>query len=156
MRLVPGTIPDMETFVTRRATLSDLDPLSRLMRLFPAPTVPDERYVRKCFTALLSDPKAFVAVAVETDGTVIGYLSGYRHAAFYSGGEIAWCDEVYVTEDKRGRGAGKELMRAFELWAMQNRCVQVSLATAGAKGFYESIGYKSTASYFKKYLPPGK
>ena len=41
---------------------------------------------------------------------------------------------------------------AFEEWAGQNHCVLVSLATAGAKEFYEALGYEAKASYFKKYL----
>jgi GNAT superfamily N-acetyltransferase len=142
----------MKPLMIRQATSSDLDLLTTLIRLFPAPTVPDEGYIRSCFIALLSDPKAYLAVAVDHDGTVVGYLSGYRHAAFYAGGETAWCDEVFVKEDQRRRGVGKQLMQAFEQWAGQNRCVLVSLATAGAKGFYESLGYATRASYFKKYL----
>ena len=85
---------------------------------------------------------------------MVGYLSGYRHFAFYAGGETAWCDEVLVREDLRRRGVGRQLMGGFELWAAQNRCVLVSLATAGAKEFYEALGYTTKAAYFKKYLSP--
>ncbi len=101
---------------------------------------------------LVSDPKAYLAIAVRADSSVIGYLSGYRHAALYAGGETAWCDEIYVHEDQRRSGVGKQLMLDFERWAEENRCVLVSLATAGAKSFYETLGYTSKASYFKKYL----
>jgi GNAT superfamily N-acetyltransferase len=59
---------------------------------------------------------------------------------------------VFVREDQRSHGLGTQLMQAFELWAVQNRCILVALATAGAKGFYESLGYATKASYFKKYL----
>jgi GNAT superfamily N-acetyltransferase len=106
--------------------------------------------------AAISDPKAYVAVAVDPDGSFVGYLSGYRHLAFYAGGEAAWCDEVLVREDQRRRGVGRQLMRDFELWATQNRCVLVSLATAGAKEFYQALGYATKASYFKKYLSPAQ
>jgi GNAT superfamily N-acetyltransferase len=142
----------MDHFPVRRARASDLDGFTALARLFPAPTVPDENCIRTCFLAAISDPKAYIAVAVDPDGAIGGYLSGYRHFAFYAGGETAWCDEVLVREDRRRRGAGRQLMRGFELWATQNRCVLVSLATAGAKEFYQALGYAEKASYFKKYL----
>lgn len=142
----------MGTFSVRQASTPDLDRLTALVQLFPAPAVPDESYIRSCFTAAISDPKAYVAVAVDADGAIVGYLSGYRHLAFYAGGETAWCDEVLVRADQRRRGVGRQLMRAFELWAGKSRCVLVSLATAGAKEFYQTLGYETRASYFKKYL----
>jgi hypothetical protein len=79
----------------RRAISSDLNHLTALIRAFPSPTIPGEGYIRSCLTTLLSDPKAYLAVAVDADGTVVGYLSGYRHAAFYAAGETVWCDEVF-------------------------------------------------------------
>src|SRR5690242_9867373 len=100
----------------RCAVSSDLEPLIPLMRLFPSPTTPDEEYIRNCFEGVLSNPKAYLAVAVEPDGAIVGYLSGYRHAAFYAVGETAWCDEVFVKEDRRCHGLGTQLMQAFELW----------------------------------------
>lgn len=142
----------MESFVIRQATPSDLDSLASLILLFPTPTIPDEGYIPRCFMALLSEQRAYLAVAVEPNGTIVGYVSGYRHAAFYAGGETAWCDEVFVKEEQRRCGAGSQLMLAFELWATQNSCVLVSLATSGAKEFYEALGYATKASYFKKYL----
>jgi GNAT superfamily N-acetyltransferase len=142
----------MGTFSVRQASTPDLDRLTALVQLFPAPAVPDESYIRSCFTAAISDPKAYVAVAVDADGAIVGYLSGYRHLAFYAGGETARCDEVLVRADQRRRGVGRHLMRAFELWAGKSRCVLVSLATAGAKEFYQTLGYETGASYFKKYL----
>lgn len=142
----------MDNFSVRRARASDLEGFTALVRLFPAPALPDVNCIRTRFLAAISDPKAYVAVAVDSDGAIAGYLSGYRHFAFYAGGETAWCDEVLVREDRRRRGIGRQLMRGFELWATRNRCILVSLATAGAKEFYHALGYATKASYFKKYL----
>ncbi len=139
----------------RHVLPADLEHLIPLIRLFPSPTAPNEEYTRDNFGAVLSNPRAYLAVAVEVDGTLVGYLSGYRHATFYASGETAWCDEVFVREDCRCRGIGTLLMGAFELWAIQHGCILVSLATAGAKEFYESLGYASKASYYKKYLSKG-
>ena len=61
-------------------------------------------------------------------------------------------DELFVTSEYRERGIGRQLMGAFEAWALGRGCILVSLATRGAGPFYERLGYAATAEYFKKYL----
>ena len=61
--------------------------------------------------------------------------------AFYAGGVTAWVDEILVAPAFRGRGAGAQLMAAFESWAAQQGCVLIALATLGAAPFYEHLGY---------------
>lgn len=121
------------------------------MRSFPAPTQPSEQVVLSCPEAKLSDPHSYVVV-LEDDGDLIGYISGYCHLAFYAGSETAGVDELLIHENRRGEGWGRSLMEGFEKWAALQSCVLVSLATAGAGGFYEAIGYTSKAGYYKKYL----
>ena len=43
-------------------------------------------------------------------------------------------------------------MTRFEEISKKKECLLVSLATFGAKGFYEKLGYSSKAGYYKKYL----
>lgn len=93
----------------------------------------------------------FHAVA-EHEGALTGYVAGYRHPTFYAAGETAWVDELLVDSNYRGRGVGQRLMAAFEQWASNHGCTLVGLATAGARGFYERLGYESKAGYYKKYL----
>lgn len=50
----------------------------------------------------LGDSAAYMLVA-ENELGLVGYVSGYRHAAFYAGGETAWGDEVLVSESLRDR-----------------------------------------------------
>ena len=45
---------------------------------------------------------------------MVGYVSGYRHAAFYAGGDVAWIDEILVSARCRARSIGGLLMAAFE------------------------------------------
>lgn len=52
----------------------------------------------------------------------------------------------------RDREVGTQLMAKFEQIAEQHECILISLATSGAKGFYEKLGYISKAAYYKKYL----
>jgi GNAT superfamily N-acetyltransferase len=81
---------------------------------------------------------------------LVGYVSGYCHATFYTGGVTAWVDELLVLEPIRGSGIGRQLMDAFEQWAKDRESVLVSLATRGAAAFHEHRGYTSKAGYYKE------
>ncbi len=138
----------------RSATLNDASTLFNLVLQFPTPTPPDEVAFGRSLSQKLYDPMSRVAVAA--DGTELcGYISGTRHATFYANGNTAWVDEILVVESSRGNGTGRLLLADFEDWALSGGCVLVGLATAGAKSFYERLGYASKAGYFKKYLVRG-
>jgi GNAT superfamily N-acetyltransferase len=122
-----------------------------LVRLFPTPTPSDEKAFSASFRAKLSDPASYLAVA-DCQGSLVGYLSGDCHPTFYAAGRAAWIDEVFVLPEFRRQGIGRRLLEAFEQWARQQNCVLVSLATAGAREFYEHLGYTSKAGYYKKYM----
>lgn len=137
----------------RPAELQDSAELFELIQAFPTPTsVPLlQAFFPSCLTAKLLDPHSFLAVAAKAE-SLLGYFSGYYHPAFYSGGNTAWIDEVLVSPEYRRQGIGRQLMSAFEDWAVRQDCVLVSLATAGSRDFYEPLGYTSKAGYYKKYF----
>lgn len=135
----------------RPAQAHDEGVLFPLVSAFPTPSAIELSEYSRMFRQKLSDPSAFLAVA-SSDGRLVGYLSGYRHAAFYAGGSTAWVDEIFVVGALRKHGVGRTLMAAFEAWALQGGCKLVSLATAGAGDFYGRLGYATKAGYYKKYL----
>ena len=100
---------------------------------------------------MLADLSAALLIA-EVDGRVVGYVAGFRHVTFYASGYVAWIDEIFVSPDVRERGIGRRLIESFEVWADQQDCKLVGLATGGAAPFYEKLGYASRAGYYKKYL----
>ena len=55
-----------------------------------------------------------------------------------------------VREDCRRNGLGRELMSAFERWAMERHSRLITLATRRAAPFYTAIGYEQSAVYFRK------
>ena len=137
--------------IVRKATRGDERQLFALARSFPTPTPPELSVFRHAFESMLADCSSALFVA-ELDGRLVGYLAGYSHITFYAGGYTAWVDEILVSPDHRRSGIGKNLMDNFEVWARQRDCALVGLATAGASGFYEQLGYASKANYYKKYL----
>ena len=135
----------------RKATHGDERELFALARAFPTPTPPDLSTFRRAFESMLADLSSVIFVA-EVDGRLAGYLCGNRHVTFYASGYTAWVDEIFIAPPHRRIGIGTGLMDGFEAWAAQRGCTLVGLATGGASGFYERLGYASTAGYFKKYL----
>jgi GNAT superfamily N-acetyltransferase len=105
----------------------------------------------RTYPALLADENACLLVATEAAGCV-GYLLGFRHLTFFANGAVGWVEEVIVDAGHRGRGAGRELMGAFEQWAAARDCALVALATRRAAAFYLAIGYQESASYLRKVL----
>jgi GNAT superfamily N-acetyltransferase len=138
----------------RSAAASDRSALFELVRGFPTPTPPDSEQFSRALDAKLPDPSSCLLVA-EHERRLVGYVSGYCHAALYAGGVTAWVDELLVLEPLRGTGIGRQLMDAFEQWAHDRKSVLVSLATRGAAAFYEHRGYTTKAGYFKKYFAIG-
>ena len=135
----------------RSANASDEASLLGLARAFPTPTPSDDATLSGIFREKLSDPCSFLAVA-ERGASLVGYVSGHRHPAFYAGGGTAWVDEILVAGDVRHNGIGRLLMGTLESWAGESGCTLVSLATAGARDFYGRLGYSTQAGYYKKYL----
>ena len=74
------------------------------------------------------------------------------HTPFHANAPMFWVDEILVRQDSRNSGIGKHLMSMAEQWSANRGCVQILLASSGAGGFYETLGYQATAGYFKKAL----
>jgi GNAT superfamily N-acetyltransferase len=136
----------------RRVEARDEDAIFDLVRSFPTPTPCDRDACAAALRLKLADPSCFTAVALDDDQrTLAGYVAGCCHVTFYAGW-TAWVDEIFVREERRTQGIGRLLMAAFEAWAAERQCTLVGLATAGARPFYERLGYAGKAGYYKKYL----
>lgn len=138
----------------RMAVAADAVQLLELVRAFPTPTPIGEDAYFSMLQQKIADACSFVAVA-ERNETLVGYVAGHRHSAFYAAGDTAWVDEILVLPTERRSGVGRMLMGAFERWASEAGCKLTSLATAGAADFYRALGYNTKAGYFKKYLGNG-
>ena len=100
----------------------------------------------------MDDEGARLFVAADELGMVNGYLLGFVHDAFFANGTIAWIEEMYVSEEMRRSGVGLVLEEQFELWARNRGATLIALATRRASAFYTAIGYKESASYYRKFL----
>jgi len=103
-------------------------------------------------TDLVTDP----ATDPATDDAPLGYLLASVHLTFLANGPVCWVEEVMVVPAHRRRGLGAALMAHAERWATERGAAYVSLASRRAGGFYESLGYDDSATFYRRDLPSSK
>ena len=97
-----------------------------------------------------------VAFVAEIDGRVVGLITSHILATLHHTEPVALLTTLVVSEDSRGSGVGRELVRAAEEWARgagaERMSVTSGLQRADAHRFYERLGYKQTGLRFGKVL----
>jgi GNAT superfamily N-acetyltransferase len=141
-------------FIVRSATPDDRQQLYPLVRELATSFEPSGTAFAASFSSLIADPNARILVAAETgSGQLIGYLLGFRHEAFFSGGPVGWVEEVHTRSDRRRTGVAGALVQEFEDWAWASGARLVAVATRRAHAFYKALGYDDSAVYFRKLAP---
>lgn len=138
--------------ITRPAVADDADAVFALAERFATSFRPERSRFDAAWVQLLAQQDASVWVAEEPAACLTGYLLGFDHPTFFANGRVAWVEEIMVAEPWRGRGHGRSLMAAFELWARGRGAVLVALATRRAAAFYRALGYEESAAYYRKRL----
>ncbi len=137
--------------IIRAPSADDETAVWALARRFATSFTVAEAAFSAAFAEVVVDPAACCRVA-EKQGVLVGYVLGFDHQTFFASGRVAWVEEIMIAEDLRGRGIGRTLMHSFENWARQRDCRLVALATRRAMGFYRSLEYVESATYFRKLL----
>ncbi len=100
-----------------------------------------EEEVRGAFFS--SDPKA-KAIVAESEGEVVGIAPYYSIFSTFIARPGIWLDDLFVYEQHRKSGAGKELMKGLCNIALETGCGRIDWIVAddneNGRGFYESIG----------------
>ncbi len=97
----------------------------------------------------IRDADCYVGLA-EVEAAVVGSISGYVHTTFYAEKPVAWIDEIFVREDMRKGGIGRELMAEVARWATERGCRLAALASREGAEFYLALGYEEDSSSFYK------
>jgi GNAT superfamily N-acetyltransferase len=135
----------------RRATSADLEGVFELATDFATSFQPEIEAFAKSFSHLIAQDEALLLVVEEPD-QLLAYLLGFDHYALFANGRVSWVEEIMVRKGRRGEGHGERLMMQFEQWARSRGSKLVALATRRAAGFYLSLGYEESATYFRKLL----
>ncbi|MBA1145729.1 GNAT family N-acetyltransferase [Ectothiorhodospiraceae bacterium WFHF3C12] len=135
----------------RRANRDDADQVFALANeLTENGEVPRERF-DEAFPDLLAHDTSHCLVAAVGE-QINGYACGHYHVALHTGVRVAYLEEMVVTEDLRNSGIGRQLVQAFETWALEQGCGRAALAAQLAGPFYESLGYEAAGTHYRKPL----
>lgn len=102
-------------------------------------------------------PKMLLLTAEISDGVVIGHV--WVALERQPGSSVgAWIYEFEIDSDQRGKGYGRDLLRAAELETVRHGVNAIGLNVFGpnviARNLYESAGYQVTSIHMHKELPP--
>lgn len=138
----------------RNAKESDYEELMKLYNLF----VESARYSNHdndSFHKVLNNPSNFILIA-EDGGVITGFLTFSVRDVIRYPKQIAEVDELFVLEEYRKHGVGKQLMEQMEKKAKELNCHKIFIESAtereAAHKFYESLGYKNNGYHFVKKL----
>jgi GNAT superfamily N-acetyltransferase len=108
------------------------------------------------FARLIDSDLACLLVAQDTQ--IIGMLSGFMSAYFFSEAQIALQDIFYVEPEYRKTGAGRALVGEFADWALRKGAwearihTNTGIDTQGTERFFESMDFERTGSLWRKKL----
>jgi ribosomal protein S18 acetylase RimI-like enzyme len=106
---------------------------------------------RQYVTASVADWEGFLArdevivLIAEVDGDVAGYVSALRRAYLWVGGDQLALDDLYVREQFRDAGVGRQLMLGLARLALPERLPigwGLRLDNTAGYRFYERLGAK--------------
>lgn len=133
----------------RPFTSSDRNEFFRMVKKFYAPpatlhTPPDD-VMLSCFDASLEIPETVKGIMFEADGTAAGYAIVSMKFETEVGGIAAWIEELYVEDDFRNKGIGKEFFEYLqnELHGKIKRIrLEVGEDNLGAIKLYHNLGFE--------------
>jgi GNAT superfamily N-acetyltransferase len=96
--------------------------------------------------ALFGPDPAAEALIAESGGQPIGFALFFRNFSTWTGRRGIYLEDLYVTPDARGSGAGKALLAALAKLAVERGCARFEWAVLDwnepAIGFYKSLDAK--------------
>ncbi len=135
----------------RAADTADLEALIGLLQaLFSieADFRPDPDRQRRGLARLLDEPARAGVLVAERGGAVVGMVTAQLVISTAEGGPSAWVEDMVVDEAERGRGIGRRLLDAIEVWAVARGASRLQLLAdrenGPALGFYARLGWCST------------
>ena len=82
---------------------------------------------------------------VESDGMPVGYALTAKTYSRESGGMVLWLEELFILEEYRSRGLGREWFAFIEKYAAENGFARIRLEVEDenvrARSLYERLGY---------------
>lgn len=107
----------------------------------------DRERVDGAIAILLGAPRHGFLLVAREEATVIGVAFVAMHWSLEHGGQACWLEELYVLPDRRGRGVGRDLLRAAFLRSRERGCLVMDLEVtadhARAAHLYAREGFRA-------------
>ena len=110
----------------------------------------------------LAQPRDAVAfLAIDTDGHARGFAEATLRRDYVNGTQsspVGFLEGWYVVPEARGRGAGRALVAAVELWTREQGCTELAsdalLDNEASHRAHAACGFEETERvvYFRKHL----
>ncbi len=154
----PACTADYEQAI---AVLAEVDELHQRELPWMFRTPESEPRSPEFFSELLSNPDTHMLIA-ERASEVVGVATALMRSSPAFGVFIpqrfAVLDSIAIASAWRRRGVGTALFRAAEVWALARGASWIEVGVfefnAGARAFYEALGYFSLSTKLRKALPP--
>ena len=137
-----------------RAELGHTKELARLFNLYRIfyEQISDEELAFDFVKNRLVNNESTVFIAEEESGNFSGFVQLYASFCSVSATPILILYDLYVEQDYRSKGTGRQLMNAAREYAKSNDYDRLGLSTAKdnyiGKALYESLGYQRDDEFF--------
>ena len=152
----------------RKATFTDKALWVRLNREFMEFEITDnnlwnqidqakDEELAEVFSEALENPRHVTIFMIEDEGEVIGFANLITIFSVWSEGYALMIDDLYIRDDKRGRGIGRQVMKEIEDYAHKSGYRRLQFlseeSNPQAGAFYRKLGYKPVAmNFYARYL----
>jgi ribosomal protein S18 acetylase RimI-like enzyme len=141
----------------RPAESADVADVARLLGEFRdwwGYSSPSNEAIEGMVGRMIGDRATDFLVAIDDDGAAVGVAQLRYRLSVWTLGEDCWLEDLYVTENARGSGAGRALMETAVERARARGCKRMELdvneQNTAALAFYEQLGFTTTPK------PPGR
>jgi N-acetylglutamate synthase-like GNAT family acetyltransferase len=149
MSITEATSPTSQVQI-RPARESDADAVFTLLNELDVSYLPDREAFDVTFDAFAAGESSALLLVAEIDGAVRGYALTTISRLLYTNGSSAQLQELVVESSAQGSGIGSLLVESTERECRARGVRQLTVASRRASGFYERLGYGSTADYLKR------
>jgi GNAT superfamily N-acetyltransferase len=149
MSTTEATSPTSQVLI-RPARADDADVVFTLLNELAVSYLPDRDAFDLTFDSFAAGESNALLLVAEVDGVVHGYALTTISRLLYTNGSSAQLQELVVESSAQGAGLGSLLVEATERECRNRGVRQLTVASRRASGFYERLGYGSTADYLKR------